>query len=198
MDGDILAIRLMDKRLVFMLSSIHAAEEVHVKDTFAGDPIWKPTCVDDYNQKMRGVDLADQFLSYYTPLRKCLKWSTKMHHHLFNMAIFNAYRLYKEANPRAKENHFDFRISIILSLLRDAGVNEYEYHTLHMPSQLPPTNKREAPYRRCHRCMQTGILGKNFTNMWCQTCQIPLCIKRNCFSLYHKEHNLVEMTPSYP
>lgn len=196
--GDLLAVRIQDKRLVFMLTTIHAAEEVHVKDTYQGEAVWKPTCIDDYNQKMRGVDLADQLLSYYTPLRKCMKWSTKMHHHLFNMAILNAFMLYKTANPNASVSHYEFRIAVIESLIREGDLEVLVHANTHMPQKLPATRSKPTPYRRCVMCQAEGRNRKNYTKVWCAACKIPLCITNDCFAKYHKEKAAEGQPPQSP
>ena len=46
--------------------------------------------VDQNNKLMKGVDRADQYLSYYSVLRKTLKWSKKVAY-LLNCAFFSAF-----------------------------------------------------------------------------------------------------------
>ena len=50
--------------------------------------------VDQNNKLMKGVDRADQYLSYYSVLRKTLKWSKKVAY-LLNCAFFSAFFLCK-------------------------------------------------------------------------------------------------------
>ncbi|CAK9829883.1 PiggyBac transposable element-derived protein 4 [Anthophora retusa] len=88
------------RKIVYMISTIHSAEltnttKVHWKTKQA---IIKPQSVIEYNKYMMGVDLADQFLSYYSILRKTVKWTKKTVLFLLNCALFNAYRLYVEFN----------------------------------------------------------------------------------------------------
>jgi len=40
---------------------------------------------------MTGVGRADQYLSYYSFLRKSVKWSKKVVLYLLNCALFNAF-----------------------------------------------------------------------------------------------------------
>ena len=40
--------------------------------------IKKPYAVVQYNEVMKSVDRADQYLSYYSVLRKTVKWSKKV------------------------------------------------------------------------------------------------------------------------
>ena len=68
-----LCLKWVDKRPVTMLSSIHQAVETQVKINYFGQPVIKPFVFHDYNMKMGGVDMADNFLSHYITL-KCFKW----------------------------------------------------------------------------------------------------------------------------
>jgi hypothetical protein len=39
------------------------------------EQVKKPVCISDYNMFMNVVDRADQYLSYYSLLRKTVKWT---------------------------------------------------------------------------------------------------------------------------
>ena len=54
----------------------------------------KPQPVFLYNRYMSGVDLTDQFLQYYSFLRKSVKWSKKFFVHCLNIVILNAHILH--------------------------------------------------------------------------------------------------------
>ena len=70
--GDIVAQVWKDKRLVRMISTIHDATAVNTgrKDRQTNMEIKKLYAVVQYNKFMKGVDRADQYLSYYSALRK--------------------------------------------------------------------------------------------------------------------------------
>ena len=76
--------------MVTLISSIHQAVETKVKTNFMGQPVIKPYVVHDYNIRMGGVDLSDNFLSHYQTL-KSIKWYRKLLLHLINMATLNAH-----------------------------------------------------------------------------------------------------------
>jgi len=61
-----------DKRLVRMISMIHDATIVNLgrKDRKTNMEIKKPDTVVQYDKFMKGVYRADQYLSYYSVLRK--------------------------------------------------------------------------------------------------------------------------------
>jgi len=71
----IVVVKWKDKRDVMMLSTTHAGKIADSgKRNRRGECVKKPDCVLDYNAHMCGVDRLDQLLSYYSPLRKTLKW----------------------------------------------------------------------------------------------------------------------------
>ena len=83
--GNILCLKWCDKRMVTLISSIHQAVEMKVKTNFMDQLVIKPFVVHDYNIRMGGVDLSDNFLSHYQTL-KSIKWYRKLLLHLINMA----------------------------------------------------------------------------------------------------------------
>lgn len=59
------------------------------------EDIQKPACVLLYNQNKKGIDYSDQMSSYYTTLKRGLKWYTKvMAEFLFGTALVNASIIY--------------------------------------------------------------------------------------------------------
>ena len=75
-----------------MISTIHEATVVYTgqKDMKTNMEIKKPYAVVKYNKFMKGIDRADQYLSYYSVLRKTVKWWKKVVLYLLNCALFNA------------------------------------------------------------------------------------------------------------
>jgi len=64
-----------DTRLVQMLSTIHDSKIVNTgrKDRKTNMEMKKPYAVVQYNKFMKGIGRADQYLSYYSVLRKTVK-----------------------------------------------------------------------------------------------------------------------------
>ena len=94
--GDVMVQVWRDKRLV-RISTIHDATIVNTgrKERQTNMEIKKPYDVVQYNKFMKGVDRADQYLSYYSVLRKTIKWSKKVVLYLLNCALFNAFFVYR-------------------------------------------------------------------------------------------------------
>jgi len=93
-----------------MISTIHDATVVNTgrKDRKTNMEIKKPYAVIQYNKFMKGVDKADQYLSYYSVLRKCVKWSKKVILYLLNCALFNTFFVYRTINTNKKVKYKNF------------------------------------------------------------------------------------------
>ena len=70
--GDIMVQMWKDKRLVRMISTIHDTTIVNTgqKDRKTNMEIKNPYAIVQYNKFMKGEDRAEQYLSYYSILRK--------------------------------------------------------------------------------------------------------------------------------
>ncbi|XP_041351080.1 piggyBac transposable element-derived protein 4-like [Gigantopelta aegis] len=139
-----------DKREVLTISNMHRIEMVDVRNW--NDKLSrKPNTVRDYNG-MAGVDRSDQMLSYYSALRKIIRWYKKIVLHILEVFLLNAHILYN-ANKREQMKLLKFRDLVTIHLLGDvydklrdhgpahsqAPVNE----TFHYLAPLPPTEKKE-------------------------------------------------------
>jgi len=64
---------------VRMISTFHDATIVNKgrKDKKTNVEVKKPYAVVQYSKFMKGVDRADQYLGFYSVLRKTVKWSRK-------------------------------------------------------------------------------------------------------------------------
>ena len=87
-----------------MVSTIHDATIVNQgrKDRKTNMEIKKPYAVGKYNKFMKGIDRADQHLSFYSVLRKTVKWSKKVVLYLLNCAIFKTFFMYRTLNTNNK------------------------------------------------------------------------------------------------
>ncbi|XP_054259553.1 uncharacterized protein LOC128984274 [Macrosteles quadrilineatus] len=100
------------------------------------EPILKPKCVLDYNNVKKGVDYSDQMSSYYTTLRRNLKWYKKVALELITgTTLVNSWVIYGKLN-NDKMPMLKFRESVALSLM---GLDEAPVR--HM---TPPQRKRPA------------------------------------------------------
>lgn len=86
----------VDKRPVYMISTCrnHNTEMVNTnkQKRGTGELIKKPGCVLMYNDTKKGIDYSDQMSSYYTTLKRGIKWFRKvMMELLFGTALVNSW-----------------------------------------------------------------------------------------------------------
>jgi len=93
-----------------MISTIHEATVVKTgrKDRKTNMELKKPCAVVQYNKFMKGIDRADQCQSYYSVLRKTVKWSKKVVLYLLKCALFNAFFVYRTLNTNKKVKYKNF------------------------------------------------------------------------------------------
>jgi len=68
------------------------------KERKTNTEIKKPYAVVQYSNFIKGVDSADQYLSYYSVLQEAVKWSKKVVLYLLNCVLFNAFFVYRTVN----------------------------------------------------------------------------------------------------
>jgi len=82
-----------------MISMIHDATVVNTgrRDRKTNKEIWKPYVV-QYNKFLKSIDRADQYLSYYSVLRKSVKSSKKVVFYQLQCAVFNEFLVCRTLN----------------------------------------------------------------------------------------------------
>ncbi|XP_054614360.1 piggyBac transposable element-derived protein 4-like [Dunckerocampus dactyliophorus] len=213
-NGRVLVVAWQEKRLVKMVTTCH-------HDTMQRVEVWqkghkemevqlKPECIVAYNACMNGVDKMDQNIAYHPFIRKSLNWPKKFVAYLFQVAMFNAFVLYKARNPGKCRTLLEFMKSVVKSWTAKRHVAKEEevggveveegrpttrapYN--HDPSSrldgqmgkhqleyLMPTSKKPRPSRKCRVCARRGQ--RSETKMWCRSCCVPLHAGE-CYTAYH-------------
>ena len=202
--GRIVVEKWQDKREVLMLSTYHSGKMVDSqKQTRQGERKRKPESIVSYNKFMCGVDRMDQMMSYYSPLRKTLKWYRKVVLQHFDMAIVNAFILYRKVGGTKPQ--LGFRKSVIDSLLSaDVRTSEelpristksFHHHKTsdlsrlsgqHYLGYIPATSSKRNCTRKCVVCNRQGR--RKETRYMCETCNSKpaLCVVP-CFKIFHEE-----------
>ncbi|XP_026469574.1 piggyBac transposable element-derived protein 4-like [Ctenocephalides felis] len=199
--GDILVQCWQSKRLVRMISTIHSASVIQSRnvDWNTKQNIWKPTCVVEYNKFMKGVDRADQYLSYYSIIRRTKKWTKRTVMFLINGALFNAFRVFQTLNANSKIKYKTFLHDVakvwinenVKDNIDDPGPST-SYRRNIFPKRLLDASKHNIvkitggkkihPQRQCHVCATHKK--KSLTCFMCQLCSVPLH-KGECFHKFH-------------
>ena len=141
---------------------------------------------------MAGIDRSDQMLSYYSGLRKSIRWYKRISFHCTEIFVFNAHWLNTKFGKR-KLSLLHFRLVMVKYLLGDM-VSQSSQSSLGSPNfhylkQFPQKkgHKKKYPSYKCRHCS----MGSQTTNcresrFFCDACleNPALCIEP-CFKLYH-------------
>lgn len=192
----------MDKREVLMLSTKHDMSENYTgKKNRNNEEIKKLQMIIDYNKAKQGIDLSDQMASYFTPLRKTIRWYHKIgFEFLLNTAIVNSLVLYRDIKPNVKI--VDFRKLICKCLCETSIAADNGAELLPGPSsrahilQTHDTrdNRNRIIRKRCVECYRktknsdgrnTAIKTTKKISTFCNGCvdHPPLCLP--CFTKIH-------------
>ncbi|GFS93137.1 piggyBac transposable element-derived protein 4 [Trichonephila clavipes] len=122
-----------DKRQVYMLTNMHSPrneliteERKRFKKKFDGGvylcekeklTTTKPKVVADYNKHMGYVDLGDRMSSTYSFARRTRKWTKKLFFSLIDIAVLNAFLMFKSCRTSSKFSLKEFRMNLITSLI---------------------------------------------------------------------------------
>lgn len=214
-NGPLLALKWRDKRCVYMISTIHSAYMVSTgRVDYRNNIISKPEPIFFYIKLMGGVDLGDQMLSYYSFLRRSVKWWRKLWVHMLNMVLLNAFILQKKYSTDPLQ-HEAFREYIVEMLLKEGlencalplpaqassrAVNASRLSERHFPSFIPKKfdAKRAKPTRPCYLCSQVKevlgvVIRPRWSSYWCGECRKVLCVD-SCFQIYHTEEDCITAT----
>ena len=86
--GSLQLVKLHDKKIIYLLSTIHDAGLVRTnKRNRQGQVIKRLRANHEYNSRMGGVDENDAMVTFVSGLRKTLKWYIKVGMHFFEEAL---------------------------------------------------------------------------------------------------------------
>lgn len=208
-NSNVVAVRWYDNRKVDLISSCVGVEPVqkvkrYDKKTKEIIEVDCPFIVQEYNQHMGGVDLLDSLTSLYKYSIKSRRWYLYIFFHTINMAVVNAWLLYRRHFVLLKLNGSHMQLSSFQSQAAN-GLIQFQ-RPRGRPSDVnatPPTNKRPSTVEHRPnadvRLDQTGHFplwttrGRckaacpGFTFVYCVKCKLHLCFNkdRNCFTNYH-------------
>ena len=173
-------------------------------------PFQIPTAIDDYNHYMGGVDIADQYRSYYNTQRRETRNWIPLFNWLLDISIINSFLLYKLASDPetgyeltwklpdiTHSPQLAFRRELATMLLQQNPMRPKlkkipSYFTL--ATEMPPpargpmkhspmraANRRQCLYCRFHPTDPPMTIPRTY---WaCSACLVHLCL--TCFGYYH-------------
>ena len=206
--GNTTAVVWMDKKPVYVLSSAHQSTTLSVKrknQDGSTTEVKCPTSVAEYNRYMGGVDLHDQLKCYYSYDRKSKRWWMRLFFHLLDIAVVNAYILYRHCyklhwHPPLKfkpDKQLAFRTEIIDQLVNHFTCRKQTGPVVTPIVSLVPSGHDITDLRphgicagRCEFC-SVGLYktsGKRKeTQYGCPKCKKRLC-PVTCWAEFHKNY----------
>lgn len=126
---DFSAVSWKDNKQVLLLSTFVGAEPASTitrydKRQKSNVTISCPKAIREYNSGMGGVDTMDSFLGRYRIRMKSKKWTSRLFHHMLDMAVINSWVLYKKvmtkkgSNPKNIMKLVNFRIELADTMCR--------------------------------------------------------------------------------
>ena len=210
-------VKWFDNKPVHVLSTFATAQPETQKERYDRRSKSKiniscPNIVDKYNKAMGGVDLHDQMISLYRFSFKSKKYYHRIIWHLFDMAIVNAWFLYRRACsdlhiPVKKQNKLaTFKARIAKALMHSGKLAKKRGRPSNDDVTMQPKKKRIVNQglplpeddirfdnlghlpkvgKVRHMCKNAGCKSRIVT--YCQKCEVYLCIsdKRNCYEEFH-------------
>lgn len=185
-NGPVTVCKWKDKRDVLSISNMHAVEMVEVPNR-NGKISMKPNIIRDYNNGMSGIDRSDQMLSYYSSLRKTIRWPKKVSLHIIEIYIHNAHKIFQKVTS-SKIKLIKFREEFVVALIGEEiqpVSKKIRLQELHYLESLPPTEKKQRPTKPCRICTQAKK--RRETRYFCPACKEKpaLCVE-DCFKKFHK------------
>nr|XP_037877072.1 piggyBac transposable element-derived protein 3-like [Bombyx mori] len=216
---DVVVVKWMDNKSVLVASNCTSADDTTFvqrwnKNISAFTDVTAPKIIANYNRYMGGVDILDQSMEYYRTFMKTRKWTLKVILHFFDLALCNAWRLYKlecaaAAIPNSKVmDLLEFRMQVADGLtntpnrrrrISESDENAVENVVQNNNTRFKRTNqpsqaKKYDGYDHLpcfesidnpRACRMENC--KSRSKIRCVKCDVYLCLKRgqNCFAAYH-------------
>lgn len=179
-------VKWKDRREILAISSEYNANMQNITSRRGQDTL-KPNLIHKYNQFMAGVDHSDQMLSYYTCEHKTIVWYKKLAIHLFQIMLLNSYYLYKQGHFNNCKGFYEFRLSVIESLVGPPPSVPVITEKIHLPQLCPRSEgSNRVKKRKCQACKENENARKD-SIYYCPLCpnQPGLCLDP-CFRMFHK------------
>ena len=195
--GKMMAMQWQDKRTITMLSTAESCNIIEVR-THRGQIKDKPSVVQVYNNNMMGVDKMDQLSTYYSFLRKSIKWWKKVLFWLLEASVVNSFITYSlrlRCLGQQPLGHQQFRRALVLSLVaRRSHVpaprrpGRHTDNSLERTRPVPHYSEEGERRRDCRVCSGAGK--RRATTFYCMTCSDhPHLHPGRCFRVYHTQVN---------
>ena len=149
-----------------------------------------PPPVLEYNQRMDGMDLSDQSISYYNVHQWTKKYWRILFLHFIDVMLINAHILYCMHLPPDEQTKINSREILVTKLCQEKDnpqiqlVSQQQMDKVRAPHQLNFVDREEQGY-----CDLTRLLkyARHQTRYKYAKCNMLFCLEsnRNCFKKWH-------------
>ena len=160
----------------------------------------KPAVISFYNKFMNGVDVNDQYRSYYPVGAQSKNWWKYLVWFFVNISIVNSFILQNlQTGRRRRLKHLDFRLALARQLISTYnGYKKISSASSSRKNDLPVGRnvkghslvKASERKRACVMCSKAGrkrASGRTFESVYkCAQCNVNLCRERACFNEWHQ------------
>lgn len=154
----------------------------------------QPRAINNYNKYMGGVDHHDWLLEKHSIAVRGKKWYWCLVTRIIDMAVVNAFLLYRKIHGKKSISIKDFRRALAVYYLKlGHGKRTLKGRPLSFPSTSRTNVSEDVRYdgknhilekrEKQRRCQYPGCPGKPIT--FCSKCSVTLCT--NCFPKYHRK-----------
>lgn len=207
-DGQLVAIGWLDKRPVYLLSTIHPPS-TDVPTTILRregrgerQPLPCPPAQVDYQKFMGVVNLADQMLKSFSVVRKSRKAWKKLFAYGLEVCLLNSFIIMRKAKPACKQEFLRFRVNIAQQLIAGQSFRARigrrisqplsEVDALRLNGQFHPLEFTDSRLDCvvCAKVVQAQGLHRyerSKSGVKCTVCNVALCVnkQRSCWNMWH-------------
>lgn len=144
----------------------------------------QPKLIQSYNKHMGGVDQHDWLIGKYGIQVRGKKWYWPLFTRMVDMALTNAWILYRTIHGNAALNCLEFRRAIVVPYLKISAKPSKRQHTVTTPMvdvKYDGINHLIQYRSKQRRCQRRGCKSK--PTSFCPKCDVTLC--STCFLPYH-------------
>lgn len=189
--------KYQDNKEISMVSTFHENEMKIVSGSKrCKETAMRPSVIVDFNRIRSNVDLSNQAVKYYSPVRKSLKWYRKVVFQLLNITVFNSWVIYNMiSKPMSITDFIKALLSCLLGNFNTAvGQNLGQLLAgTHRLINIPRKESRKIARKRCVSCYENIANAESVqearkkakrVSTECQQCNKAYCL--NCFNYRHK------------
>jgi len=176
----------IDNGVCLLTSTCYSSVATTVKGTLPDGTVGErnaPMPIKHFRKYMGGVDRMDQVSADWYSVAKrirCSKWWLKVFLGIIDMALYNAYILWKYDHPDIeKPSHVKWWMEVAEGLIGYEKVSRYSVaQRHHRISKLTKNDSGRVKQVRCQGCDKTST-----TSYGCRICNVGL--HTQCFDIYH-------------